>query len=62
MPDSADLPQVAFRRLYVKAHQQLQQAGATILRLQDRVVELEAENARLRAQPPYSHGAPDADR
>lgn len=49
------------RKLYVKAHQQLQEAGSERLRLQDRIRALEEENAALRARLPYSHGASNAN-
>lgn len=48
MPAPAAMQLAALRKLYAKAHQQLQEAGTRIIRLQDRIAALEAENARLR--------------
>lgn len=43
-----DSQMTALRKLYAKAHQQLQEAGVKILRLEERVAALQADNAALR--------------
>lgn len=43
-----DSQMIALRKLYAKAHQQLQEAGVKILRLEERIASLQADNAALR--------------
>jgi len=43
-----DSQMIALRKLYAKAHQQLQEAGVKILRLEERIAALQADNAALR--------------
>lgn len=61
MPTPDQLQLRSLRKLYAKAHQQLQDAGMRIIRLEDRVRDLETEIAELRSAAPYSHGASNAN-
>lgn len=47
-PASEQMQLLVVRKLYAKAHQQLQEAGRGRLRLEERIKVLEDENAALR--------------